>query len=65
MKSMALLEETTLVERGVSLLMKKLGPIEAQRFLALSSRKRLDSVSRHRAWQKGLKQEEFFARVMR
>lgn len=45
--------------------MKKLGPIEAQRFLALSSRKRQDSVSRHRAWQKGLKQEEFFARVMR
>jgi hypothetical protein len=52
-------------ERGVSLLMKKLGSIEAQRFLALSSRKRLDSVSRHRAWQKGLKHEEFFARVMR
>jgi hypothetical protein len=65
MKSIALLEETTLVERGISLLMKKLGPIEAQRFLALSSRKRLDSVSRHRAWQKGLNQEEFFARVMR
>lgn len=65
MKSIALLEEETLVEKGVSLLMKKLGPIEAQRFLALSSRKHLDSVSRHRAWQKGLKQEEFFDRVMR
>lgn len=65
MKSIALLEEATLVEKGVSLLMKKLGPIEAQRFLALSSKKRLDSVSRHQAWQKGLKKDEFFARVMR
>ena len=27
--------------------------------------KTTDSVSRHQAWQKGLKQEEFLARVMR
>ena len=65
MKSMTLLEETTLVEKGVSLLMKNLGPIETQRFLSLSPRKRMDSVRRHRLWQQGLKKDEFLDRVIR
>jgi len=29
------------------------------------SKRRLDSVNRHQVWQKGLKKDEFFARVMR
>jgi len=65
MKSIALLEENTLVEKGISLLMKNLGPIETQRFLSLSPRKRMDSVRRHQLWQQGLKKDEFFDRVMR
>jgi len=65
MKSIALLEENTLVEKGISLLMKNLGPIETQRFLSLSPRKRMDSVRRHQLWQQGLKKDEFFNRVMR
>ena len=65
MKSMALLEENTLVEKGISLLMKNLGPVETQRFLSLSPRKRMDSVRRHQLWQQGLKKDEFFDRVMR
>jgi hypothetical protein len=65
MKSIALLEEATLVEKGVSLLMKKLGPVETQRFLSLSPRKRMDSVRRHHLWQQGLKKDEFFDRVIR
>lgn len=65
MKAVALLEEDTLIQKGVSLLMKKLGPIEAQRFLSLSPRKRMDSVRRHRLWQQRLKKDEFFDRVIR
>jgi len=65
MKAVALLEEETLVQKGVSLLMKKLGPVEAQRFLSLSPRKRMDSVRRHRLWQQGLDKKEFFDRVIR
>jgi len=65
MKSVALLEEATLVEKGVSLLMKKLGPIEAQRFLSLSPRKRMESARRHHLWQQGLKKDDFFDRVIR
>jgi len=65
MKSIALLEENTLVEKGIRLLMKNLGPIETQRFLSLSPRKRMDSVRRHQLWQQGLKKDEFFDRVMR
>jgi hypothetical protein len=65
MKAVALLEEDTLIQKGVSLLMKKLGPVEAQRFLSLSPRKRMDSVRRHRLWQQRLKKDEFFDRVIR
>ncbi len=65
MKSVALMEDVTLVEKGVSLLMKKLGPVETQRFLSLSTGKRMDSVRRHRLWQQGLEKNEFLNRVIR
>jgi hypothetical protein len=65
MKSVALLEEDALVLKSVRLLMKNLGPIDTQRFLSLSPRKRMNAVRRHRLWQQGLKKDEFFARVIR
>lgn len=65
MKAVALMEEDTLVRRAVDSLMQRLGPIETQRFLSLPSRKRLDSVKRHRLWQQGLKKDQFFDSVIR
>jgi hypothetical protein len=64
-KAIALMEEDKLVRRAVDSLMKRLGPVETQRFLSLPARKRLDSVRRHRLWQQCLKKDQFFDRVIR
>jgi hypothetical protein len=50
--------EDKLIERGLSALMKALGPIETRRFLNLPRSQRLES--RHRQWQDRLNQEHFF-----
>jgi hypothetical protein len=63
MNSNVLLEDDKLVRIAVQLLLKKLGPIETQRFLSLPTAKRLDSVKRHAQWQRNLKKKEFFDKV--
>ena len=65
MKAIALMEEDKLVQRAIDSLMKRLGPVETQRFLSLPTRKRMDSVRRHRLWQRGLNKDQFFDQVMR
>ena len=57
------LPEDRLIERGLSALIKELGPVETTRFLALRRSARLDSVKRHRRWQTGLKRNRFFDQV--
>ena len=57
------LPEDRLIERGLSALIKELGPVETTRFLTLRRSARLDSVKRHRRWQAGLKQNRFFEQV--
>jgi hypothetical protein len=54
------LPEDRLIERGLSALIKELGPVETTRFLTLRRSARLDSVKRHRRWQQGLRQDRFF-----
>jgi hypothetical protein len=54
------LPEDRLIARGLSALIKELGPVETTRFLTLRRSARLDSVKRHRRWQQGLKQNRFF-----
>jgi hypothetical protein len=51
------------VKRGVTALLKELGPIETRRFIELSQVKREDSVKRHRQWQAGLDKEAFLKEV--
>ncbi len=64
MKATTLMNEEKLIQQAVATLLEKLGPIESSRFLALAiDRNRLDSVKRHRQWQKDLKKAEFFNRV--
>jgi hypothetical protein len=57
------LPEEELIDQALRALMKALGPVEAMRFLALPRARRLESVERHRQWQAGLDQEEFFDQV--
>ena len=63
MKARVLTDEEQLIRKAVDVLIKELGPVEASRFLALSRKKRIESVKRHRQWQAHLVQEEFFDRV--
>lgn len=57
------LSEEELIRRAMSALLKELGPVETNRFLTLPQKKRIDSVKRHRQWQKGLDKEAFFYKV--
>lgn len=57
------LPEEELIRRGLAALMQNLGPVETARFLTLPRRPRVESVERHRRWQDGLDQTEFFAQI--
>jgi len=63
MKTSQFITEEELLERAISLLLDKLGPVETKRFLSLELPKRLESVQRHRQWQAGLDEDEFYDQV--
>lgn len=63
MNTEALLTEEQLVKRATDILIDKLGIAETTRFLALKQTGRLDSVERHRKWQKSLDKDEFFGDI--
>ena len=63
MKTVKYMDEEMVIKKGVELLIKGLGPIEALRFMNFSRERKIDSVKRHRAWQKTLDKEEFFRKV--
>ena len=66
MKNTILLDEDKLIQKAISILNETLGPVETARFLNLKKNtNRLDSVERHRDWQKKLKREELFDRVFK
>ncbi|MFC1895184.1 hypothetical protein ACFL0Q_00770 [Thermodesulfobacteriota bacterium] len=57
------LDEEKVIRRGIEALMKELGPVETIRFVNLPKKKRIESVKRHRKWQKTLVKEQFLAQV--
>jgi len=57
--------EEIIIKRGVDALFKELGPVEAVRFINLPKRKRVESVKRHRQWQRQLAKEPFLNEVFR
>lgn len=63
MKPSQFLNEETLIQRAIEVLMETLGPVETARFLSLSEKQRIESVKRHRAWQSQLEKEQFFNEV--
>jgi hypothetical protein len=56
-------DEDTLVKKAVEVLLRELGPVDTMRFVAMPRTKRLESVKRHREWQKTLKKDPFFDEV--
>ena len=63
MKTEKYMDEEIVIERGVRVLIKELGPVEALRFMNLPKKKRMESVRRHREWQKLLDKKRFFDEV--
>ena len=63
MKSVKYLDEEVVIEKAVKVLMKELGPVETIRFINLPKKRRLESVKRHREWQKLLNKDRFFNEV--
>ncbi len=63
MKECVLLDEKELIERAVCVLMEKLGPVETSRFLALQPKKRVESVRRHRQWQRTVDKDVIFDEI--
>jgi hypothetical protein len=57
------MNEEQLVKKATDILVKQLGPLESSRFLSLPHTKRMESVKRHRAWQKTLDKNAFFNKV--
>ncbi len=59
------LDDEIVIKKGIDVLIKELGPIEAARFINIPKRERMESVRRHREWQKFLDKETFFAEVFK
>ena len=59
MKEIKYKGEEDILVKGINILLKKLGPVETTRFLNIPRKKRLESVKRHRVWQKALNKDKF------
>jgi len=57
------MEEEKIIKKAMNVLIKELGPVEAIRFLTLPKIKRMESVKRHRNWQKMLNKDLFFDEI--
>ena len=65
MSTVKYMAEESVIKRGVEALIKELGRVEAVRFINLPKRKRVESVKRHRQWQRQLAKDPFFNEVFR
>jgi hypothetical protein len=63
MTTVRYLAEDELIRRAIEILVTNLGPVETARFLSLPQSRRMESVRRHRLWQKGLDKDLFFDQV--
>jgi len=63
MKTSTFMNEEQLIATAIDVLIEKLGPVEANRFLTLPKKKRLESVKRHQLWQSQLKKDDFFDKI--
>jgi hypothetical protein len=63
MSNVKYIDEEIMVRKGVKALIDSLGPVEANRFISMPQKKRIESVKRHREWQKRLDKNEFLDKV--
>ena len=63
MKAVKYMDEEAVIKKAMDALIKELGPLEAVRFITMPKKKRVESVKRHREWQKLLNKDKFFDEV--
>jgi hypothetical protein len=63
MRTLKYMNEEVVIKKAMEVLIKELGPVEAVRFINMPKKKRIESVRRHREWQKLLDKDHFFDEV--
>lgn len=63
MNDVKYMNEEDIIKKAMGILIKELGPVEAIRFITMPKIKRMESVRRHREWQKMLNKDSFFDEV--
>ncbi len=63
MKTEKYLNEEELIRKAIEALLQELGPVETARFVNLPRPKRIESVKRHRQWQKTLNKDQFIKEI--
>ena len=63
MKAIKYMDEELMLKKAIKALIMELGPIEANRFINMPRKKRIESVKRHREWQKHLDKDRFFDQI--
>ena len=63
MKATKTVPDNVLLKKGIEILFRELGKVDAIRFLTIPREKRVESVKRHRNWQKSLNKNAFFDEV--
>lgn len=57
------MDEEIIIKKAMKALFRELGPVEAIRFISMPKKKRLESIRRHREWQRLLNKSKFFDEV--
>lgn len=63
MKNVKYMDEDIVIKKAIDTLMKELGPVETARFINMPKKKRMESVRRHREWQRLLDKDKLFDEV--
>lgn len=63
MKTVKYMDEEIIIKKAMEALFRELGPVEAIRFISMPKKKRLESIRRHREWQRLLNKSKFFDEV--
>ncbi len=60
MKATTLTNEEQLIAKALDALVERLGVLDTNRFVSMATKERIESVKRHRMWQKTLDKNRFF-----
>ena len=63
MKLTKTVPDNDLMKKGIEILFRELGNVDAIRFLAIPRVKRIESVKQHKDWQQTLNKDTFFDEI--